>query len=86
LALLLKGALNAETSVLLKMNADDKNVKTITDILPSLHAPTVNPLQSDGWVAIETVIEEKVVREIIPLLKEAGAEGIIEIPLNKLIR
>ncbi len=86
LALLLKGALNAETSVLLKMNADDKNVKTITDILPSLHAPTVNPLQSDGWVAIETVIEEKVVREIIPRLKEAGAEGIIEISLNKLIR
>ena len=86
LALLLKGALNAETSVLLKMNSEEKNVQTITDILPSLHAPTVNALQSNGWVAVETVIEEKVVREIIPRLKEAGAEGIIEIPLNKLIR
>lgn len=86
IALLLKGALNAETSVLLKMNSEEKNVQTITDILPSLHAPTVNTLQSSGWVAVETVIEEKVVREIIPRLKEAGAEGIIEIPLNKLIR
>ncbi len=85
-AMLLKGALDAETSVLLKMNASDADAPKITEILPSLHAPTVNPLQSNGWVAIETVIEEKVVREIIPKLKEAGAEGIIEVPLNKLIR
>jgi len=85
-ALLLKGALDAETTVLLKMNAADADVEKIAKILPSLHAPTINPLQSNGWVAIESVIEEKVVREIIPKLKEAGAEGIIEIPLNKLIR
>ena len=85
-AILLKGALDAETTVLLKMNAADADVEKIAGILPSLHAPTINPLQSRGWVAIESVIEERVVREIIPKLKEAGAEGIIEIPLNKLIR
>jgi len=54
-------------------------------ILPSLHAPTVNALSSKGWVAVESVVEEKIVREIIPRLKAAGAEGIIEIPLNKII-
>jgi len=85
-ALLLKGALDAETTVLLKMNASEADAEKIAKVLPSLHAPTINPLQSSGWVAIESVIEEKVVREIIPKLKEAGAEGIIEIPLNKLIR
>lgn len=85
-ALLLRGALDAETSVLLKMNAESAHVAKIADVLPSLHAPTINNLSSPGWVAIETVIEEKIVREIIPRLKEAGAEGIIEIPLNKLIR
>ena len=86
LALLLKGALDAETSVLLKMNAKADKAQEITDILPSLHAPTMNTLRDSSWVAIESVIEEKVVREIIPRLKDAGAEGIIEIPLNKLIR
>ncbi len=86
IALLLKGALNAETSVLLKMNAQEDTAEKIAKILPSLHAPTMNPLRESGWVAIEAVIEEKIVREIIPQLKAAGAEGIIEIPLNKLIR
>lgn len=86
LALLLKGALDAETCVLLKMNSQEADAEKIAEILPSLHAPTMNHLRESGWVAIETVIEEKVVREIIPQLKAAGAEGIIEIPLNKLIR
>ena len=85
IALLLRGALAAETRVLLKMNASQGKVKGISDILPSLHAPTINPLSSDGWVAIESVVEERVVREIIPALKKAGAEGIIEIPLNKVV-
>jgi ATP phosphoribosyltransferase len=60
-------------------------VKKIGAILPSLHAPTVNRLQTKGWVAVETVVDEKIVREIIPQLKKAGAEGIIEISLNKII-
>ncbi|MBT3295105.1 MAG: ATP phosphoribosyltransferase [Verrucomicrobia bacterium] len=85
LALLLTGALAAESKVLLKMNAKAGDVEMLSGILPSLHAPTVNHLQDSEWVAIETVVEEKVVREIIPQLKKAGAEGIIELPLNKVI-
>jgi ATP phosphoribosyltransferase len=85
LAMLLKGALAAENKVVLKLNAAAGNVQAITAILPSLHAPTVNPLDSEGWVAIESVVDETVVREIIPRLKNAGAEGIVELPLNKVI-
>ena len=85
IALLLQGALAAETRVMLKMNAPKDMVPALTGILPSLHAPTVNMLSTPGWVAIESVIEEKVVREIIPALKRAGAEGIIELPLNKVV-
>lgn len=85
LAILLKGALTAETRVLLKMNASRANMSKVLTILPALHAPTVNALSSEGWVAVESVVEERVVREIIPKLKAAGAEGIIEIQLNKII-
>jgi ATP phosphoribosyltransferase len=86
MALLLQGALAAESRVLLKMNAPAAKVDTISKILPSLHAPTVNHLSTPDWVAIESVVEEKVVRAIIPELKRVGAEGIIELPLNKVIR
>jgi ATP phosphoribosyltransferase len=86
LAILLQGALAAENRVLLKMNAPADRVAVIGKILPALHAPTVNHLSTQGWVAIESVVEERVVREIIPELKRAGAEGIIELPLNKVIR
>jgi ATP phosphoribosyltransferase len=86
ISMLLQGALAAESRVLLKMNAPAGKVEAISKILPSLHAPTVNPLASSGWVAVESVVEEKVVREIIPELKRVGAEGIIELPLNKVIR
>ncbi|NQU39856.1 MAG: ATP phosphoribosyltransferase [Lentisphaerae bacterium] len=85
LAMLLTGALAAESKVLLKMNAKSSDVEALTNVLPSLHAPTINHLQDAAWAAIETVVDEKVVREIIPQLKKAGAEGIIEIPLNKVI-
>ncbi|MDD4873328.1 MAG: ATP phosphoribosyltransferase [Kiritimatiellae bacterium] len=85
LAMLMKGALAAENKVLLKMNARAGKVSIITGILPSLHAPTVSALNSNGWVAVESVVDEKIVREIIPQLKKAGAEGIIELPLNKII-
>ena len=86
IAMLLQGALAAESRVLLKMNAPAGMVDAITKILPSLHAPTVNRLSSPEWVAVESVVEEKVVRQIIPELKRVGAEGIIELPLNKVIR
>jgi ATP phosphoribosyltransferase len=85
ISMLLKGALAAETKVLLKMNVSKAALEKITKLLPSLHAPTVNPLSSDGWFSIESVVDEPVVRVIIPQLKEAGAEGIIEIPLNKVV-
>ena len=86
ISMLLQGALTAESRVLLKMNAPAAKVVQVSKILPALHAPTINPLNDSGWVAIESVVEEKVVRQIIPELKRAGAEGIIELPLNKVIR
>lgn len=86
IAMLLQGALLAESRVLLKMNAPEDKVAAISKILPALNAPTVNHLSTPGWVAIESVVEERVVREIIPQLKRAGAEGIIELPLSKVIR
>ncbi|MBR6802767.1 MAG: ATP phosphoribosyltransferase [Kiritimatiellae bacterium] len=84
-AMLLQGALAAESRVLLKMNAPETQVAAITNLLPSLHSPTVNRISSEGWVAIETVILEDKVRDIIPALRAAGAQGIIELALNKVI-
>jgi len=86
IAMLLQGALAAESRVLLKMNAPEDKVAAVSKLLPALHAPTINHLSAAGWVAIESVVEERVVRDLIPQLKRAGAEGIIELPLNKVIR
>lgn len=85
IALLLKAALDAEDKVLLKLNVAENNLESVKSLLPALHAPTVNQLTDDGWYAIETVVDESVVREIMPQLKENGAEGIIEISLNKVV-
>ncbi|TAN61155.1 ATP phosphoribosyltransferase [bacterium] len=85
ICLLLKGAIQAEGKVGLKMNIRSQNLKKIIGILPALKNPTISTLSQKGWLAVETIIEEKIVRTIIPRLKEAGAEGIIEYPLNKLI-
>ncbi|HID95884.1 MAG TPA: ATP phosphoribosyltransferase [Candidatus Latescibacteria bacterium] len=85
LALLLQGALQAEEKVGLKMNVQKDRLDEIVKKLPSLHTPTVSNLTDKNWVAVEAVIDEKVVRDIIPLLKKAGAQGIIEYPLNKVI-
>ncbi|MBM3845718.1 MAG: ATP phosphoribosyltransferase [Verrucomicrobia bacterium] len=85
LALLLKGALEAETKVGLKMNIAQKNLQSLLQSLPALRNPTISSLSLEGWVAVETIIDEHVVREIIPRLKAAGAEGIIEYPLNKVV-
>jgi len=84
-AILLKGALAAEGMVGLKMNLKKRDLSKVMKILPSLKRPTVSPLTLTGWMALEVVVEEKVVKRIIPDLKRAGAEGIIEYPLNKLI-
>ncbi len=85
LALLLKGALEAETKVGLKMNIAEKNLRQLLSSLPALRNPTIAQLSLAGWVAVETIIDEHVVRELIPKLKAAGAEGIIEYPLNKVV-
>jgi ATP phosphoribosyltransferase len=85
IALLLKAALDAEDKVLLKLNVGQENLEKVKSLLPALHSPTVNPLTDEGWYAIETVVDESIVREIIPRLKENGAEGIIEISLNKVV-
>jgi ATP phosphoribosyltransferase len=85
LTLLLKGAINARDLVGLKMNLQESNLKNLLEALPALRNPTISPLAQSGWVAVETVIEEKIVREIIPRLKALGAEGIIEYPLNKVV-
>src|SRR5436190_23460873 len=85
LALLLKGALDAEAKVGLKMNIAEKNLDNLLRTLPALRNPTISNLSQKGWIAVETIIDEHIVRELIPALKAAGAEGIIEFPLNKVV-
>lgn len=85
LALLLKGALEAEAKVGLKMNISEQNLGALLKALPALRNPTISNLSQKGWVAVETIIDEHIVRELIPALKAAGAEGIIEYPLNKVV-
>ncbi len=85
IVMLLKGALAANNMVGLKLNIEEKNLKSVIEALPALKNPTIAPLAREGWVALETIIDESVVRTIIPGLKEAGAQGIIEYSINKLI-
>lgn len=85
IALLLKGALNAEGKVGLKMNVPGKSLKKVTSTLPAMKNPTVSSLAKGAWYSIEVIIEEKKVRDLIPLLKKAGAQDIIEYPLNKVV-
>jgi ATP phosphoribosyltransferase len=85
LVLLLKGAFAARDKVGLKMNLPKGKLEELLSALPALRNPTISPLASCDWVAVETIIDEQVVREIIPQLKALGAEGIIEYPLNKVV-
>ncbi len=85
LCLLLRGAIDAEAKVGLKVNVPEDSLPKVLQSLPALRNPTVSSLSQPGWVAVETILDECVVREIIPLLKAAGAEGIIEYPLNKIV-
>ena len=83
--LLLQGALKAETLVGLKMNVEGVRLPTVLALLPSLNSPTISALRDSGWHALETVVSVRTVRDLIPRLVEAGAQGIIEYPLNKVI-
>jgi len=83
--LLLNGAIMSEGKVGLKMNVAKKDLEKVLSVLPALKKPTISTLSQDGWLDVDTIIDEKIVRTIIPKLKAQGAEGIIEYPLNKVI-
>ncbi|HNQ45795.1 MAG TPA: ATP phosphoribosyltransferase [Syntrophorhabdus sp.] len=85
MTMLLKGALLAEEKVGLKMNVPRTKLDKVTKILSSLHTPTISNLSDENWAAIEVIIDQKTVRDIIPNLRRAGAQGIVEYPLNKVI-
>jgi ATP phosphoribosyltransferase len=83
--MLVQGAIVAREKVCLKLNVAQANVEAVMAIVPALRKPTLSPLAEEGWYALETIVDESIVRRIIPDLKRAGAEGIIELPLNKVI-
>ena len=85
IALLLQASLQAHQQVALKMNAPETRLKEIIALLPSLHAPTVSQLSEHGWVALETVVNSHLIRDLIPKLRERGAEGILEYDLRKIV-
>jgi ATP phosphoribosyltransferase len=84
-ALLLQGALAALDRVGLMLNVKVEDLDAVLAVLPALRNPTVSHLSDESWLAVNTILEERVVRRIIPRLKEAGAEGIVEFPLNKIV-
>ncbi|MFZ3123193.1 MAG: ATP phosphoribosyltransferase [Thermodesulfovibrionales bacterium] len=85
IVMLLKGALSAEEKVGIKMNVSERSFKRVMSLLSAMHSPTISALSDKGWYALEVIIDEKVVRDIIPKLKTAGASGIVEYQLNKVI-
>src|SRR5262249_14335374 len=85
IALLLKAAIEAQGRVGLMLNVRRKDLGAILGLLPALQRPTISPLSDDEWVAVNTIIEEKRVRDLIPRLKAAGGQGIVEYPLNKIV-
>ncbi|MCL5283605.1 MAG: ATP phosphoribosyltransferase [Armatimonadetes bacterium] len=85
LTMLLEGALNAQRLVGLKMNVATADLEVVSKLLPALKKPTISPLSEPDWVALEIIVEERIVRDLLPKLKRAGAEGLVEYPLNKVI-
>lgn len=83
--MLLEGAINALGKVGLMLNVEKLNLDAVLAVLPALKRPTISTLSEDGWLAVNTILEESTVRTIIPRLKAAGAQGIVEYPLNKII-
>ena len=83
--MLLQGAINALGKVGLMLNVEKANLQQVLGVLPALKRPTISALSEDGWLAVNTILDESTVRTIIPRLKEAGAQGIVEYPLNKII-
>ena len=85
ITMLLRGAINALGQVGLMLNVRKEDLAAVVDVLPALKKPTVSHLTDDDWLAVNTILEETTVRQIIPRLKEAGAQGIVEYPLNKIV-
>lgn len=85
IALLLRAAIEAQGRVGLMLNVRRANLTQVLALLPALQRPTISPLSDDGWVALNTIIDERTVRDLIPRLKQAGGEGIVEYPLNKIV-
>jgi ATP phosphoribosyltransferase len=85
MAMLLRGAINAASRVGLMMNVRRETLDAIVKLLPALGTPTISALADTRWVAVNTIVEERLVRELIPQLSEAGAQGIVEYPLNKIV-
>jgi ATP phosphoribosyltransferase len=83
--MLLEGAINALGKVGLMLNVEKVNLERVLSVLPALKRPTISTLSEDGWLAVNTILDESTVRTIIPRLKDAGAQGIVEYPLNKII-
>jgi ATP phosphoribosyltransferase len=85
IALMLRAAIDAQAQVGLMLNVERQHLQRIIDVLPALNSPTVSQLSNPDWVAVNTILEETSVREVIPRLKAAGATGIVEYPLNKVV-
>jgi ATP phosphoribosyltransferase len=85
ISMLLRAALAARGKVGLMLNVHERSLATIERLVPALKSPTISKLQAEGWYAINTIVDEEIVRDLIPQLKEAGAEGIVEFPLNKIV-
>ena len=85
ITMLLQGAINALGQVGLMLNVRKDDLAAVVDVLPALKKPTVSHLTDENWLAVNTILEETTVRQIIPRLKEAGAQGIVEYPLNKIV-
>jgi ATP phosphoribosyltransferase len=82
---LLQGTLDAENYVGLKCNVEEKRLDKVLAVMPALHNPTISHLSDTGWLAVETVLHNTDIKNVVPRLKRAGASGIIEFPITKII-
>jgi ATP phosphoribosyltransferase len=85
ISLMLRGAIDAQSQVGLMLNVKREDLDTVLAVLPALNSPTVSQLSNSEWVAVNTIVEERVARDVIPRLKAARAAGIVEYPLNKVV-
>jgi ATP phosphoribosyltransferase len=85
LAMMLRGAIDAQSQVGLMLNVKREDLETVLAVLPALNSPTISQLSNSEWVAVNTIVDERVARDVIPRLKAAKATGIVEYPLNKVV-